>query len=149
MLKNSKQIRKKGKIMNEELIEKEMFDKAVDFLNERYGENKTGGVAVLRIETGEYLISIWPEVNNTSADLCAETGAICEAHKLNKKVTHSICVCRGEDNEPYEILTPCGICQERLMYWGKDVRCAISTKDNRIVFKTLEEIQPYYWLSKK
>ena len=38
--------------MNEELIEKEMFDKAVDFLNERYGENKTGGVAVLRIETG-------------------------------------------------------------------------------------------------
>lgn len=149
MLKNSKQIRKKGKIMNEELIEKEMFDKAVDFLNERYGENKTGGVAVLRIETGEYLISIWPEVNNTSADLCAETGAICEAHKLNKKVTHSICVCRGEDNEPYEILTPCGICQERLMYWGKDVKCAISTKDNRIVFKTLEEIQPYYWLSKK
>lgn len=149
MLKNSKQIRKKGKIMNEELIEKEMFDKAVDFLNERYGENKTGGVAVLRIETGEYLISIWPEVNNTSADLCAETGAICEAHKLNKKVTHSICVCRGEDNEPYEILTPCGICQERLMYWGKDVRCAISTKDNRIVFKTLEEIQPYYWLDKK
>mgnify|MGYP004548251539 FL=1 len=149
MLKNSKQIRKKGKIMNEELIEKEMFDKAVDFLNERYGENKTSGVAVLRIETGEYLISIWPEVNNTSADLCAETGAICEAHKLNKKVTHSICVCRGEDNEPYEILTPCGICQERLMYWGKDVRCAISTKDNRIVFKTLEEIQPYYWLSKK
>ncbi len=135
--------------MNEELIEKEMFDKAVDFLNERYGENKTSGVAVLRIETGEYLISIWPEVNNTSADLCAETGAICEAHKLNKKVTHSICVCRGEDNEPYEILTPCGICQERLMYWGKDVRCAISTKDNRIVFKTLEEIQPYYWLSKK
>lgn len=149
MLKNSKQIRKKGKIMNEELIEKEMFDKAVDFLNERYGENKTGGAAVLRIETGEYLISIWPEVNNTSADLCAETGAICEAHKLNKKVTHSICVCRGEDNEPYEILTPCGICQERLMYWGKDVRCAISTKDNRIVFKTLEEIQPYYWLDKK
>ncbi len=27
-------------------IEKEMFEKAVNFLNKRYGENKAGGVAV-------------------------------------------------------------------------------------------------------
>ena len=130
-------------------IEKEMFDKAVEFLEERYGKDKSGGVAVLRIENGEYLISIWPECDNSSADLCAETGAICEAHKLNMKVTHSLCVCRQKDGEPYEILSPCGICQERLFYWGKDVKCAISTKDNRVLFKTLEELQPYYWLDKK
>lgn len=130
-------------------IEKEMFDKALKFLIERYGENKAGGVAVLRIESGEYLISIWPEVNNSSADLCAETGAICEAHKLNKKVTHSLCVCRQKDNENYEIISPCGICQERLFYWGSDVQCAISTKDNSVVFKSLKELQPYYWLDKK
>ena len=130
-------------------IEKEMFDKAVEFLEERYGKDKSGGVAILRIENGEYLISIWPECDNSSADLCAETGAICEAHKLNMKVTHSLCVCRQKDGEPYEILSPCGICQERLFYWGKDVKCAISTKDNRVLFKTLEELQPYYWLDKK
>ena len=123
-------------------IEKEMFHKALNFLNERYGENKAGGVAVLRIETGEYLTSVWDEERNSSAYLCA-------AHKLNKKVTHSLCICRQEDNQPYEILSPCGICQERLYYWGKDVKCAISTKDNSIVFKTLEELQPYYWLDKK
>ena len=116
-------------------IEKEMFHKALNFLNERYGENKAGGVAVLRIETGEYLTSVWDEERNSSAYLCAETGAICEAHKLNKKVTHSLCLCRQEDNQPYEILSPCGICQERLYYWGKDVKCAISTKDNSIVLK--------------
>ena len=130
-------------------IEKEMFHKALNFLNERYGENKAGGVAVLRIETGEYLTSVWDEERNSSAYLCSETGAICEAHKLNKKVTHSLCLCRQEDNQPYEILSPCGICQERLYYWGKGVKCAISTKDNSIVFKTLEELQPYYWLDKK
>lgn len=129
-------------------IEDEMLKTAVDFLNERYGKNKEGGVAVLRIETGEYLISVWPEVNNSSADLCAETGAICEAHKLNKKVTHSICVCRDQD-KPYEILTPCGICQERLYYWGSDVKCAITNKENKLIFKTLKEIQPYYWLDQK
>lgn len=130
-------------------IENEMFEKAVNFLEERYGKDKAGGVAVLRIDNGEYLISIWPECDNSSADLCAETGAICEAHKLNVKVTHSLCVCRQKDNEPYEVLSPCGICQERLFYWGKDVKCAISTKDNRIIFKTLGELQPYYWLDKK
>ena len=130
-------------------IEKEMFNKAVEFLEERYGKDKAGGVAVLRIENGEYLISVWPECDNSSAGLCAETGAICEAHKLNKKVTHSLCVCRQKDGEPYEILSPCGICQERLFYWGKDVKCAISTKDNSVLFKTLEEMQPYYWLEKK
>ena len=130
-------------------IENEMFNKAVNFLEQRYGKNKAGGVAVLRVESGEYLISIWPECDNASADLCAETGAICEAHKLNIKVTHSLCVCRQNDNEPYEVLSPCGICQERLFYWGEDVKCAISTKDNRIVFKSLKELQPYYWLDKK
>lgn len=129
-------------------IEEEMLKIAVDFLNERYGENNEGGVAVLRIETGEYLISVWPEVNNSSADLCAETGAICEAHKLNKKVTQSICVCRDQ-GEPYQILTPCGICQERLYYWGSDVKCAITNRENKLIFKTLKEIQPYYWLNKK
>lgn len=91
-------------------IEKEMFNKAVEFLEERYGKDKAGGVAVLRIENGEYLISVWPECYNSSANLCAETGAICEAHKLNKKVTHSLCVCRQKDGENYEILSPCGIC---------------------------------------
>ena len=55
-------------------IEKEMFNKAVEFLEERYGKDKAGGVAVLRIENGEYLISVWPECYNSSANLCAETG---------------------------------------------------------------------------
>ena len=130
-------------------IENEMFEKAVDFLEERYGKDKEGGVAVLRTDNGKYLISVWAECYNSSADLCAETGAICEAHKLNMKVTHSLCVCRQKAGDPYEILSPCGICQERLFYWGKDVKCAISTKDNRVLFKTLEEMQPYYWLEKK
>ena len=129
-------------------IENIMYNLAVDFLDKRYG-NKAGGVAVLRIETNEYLISVWPEAPNSCVDLCAETGAICEAHKLNKKITHSLCVCRQHDNEMFEILSPCGVCQERLYYWGENVKCAISTKDNSVIFKSLKELQPYYWLDKK
>ena len=82
---------------------------------------------------------------NESAYLCAEVGAICEAHKLNKKVTHSLCVCRLNDGEDSKILSPCGICQERLFYWGNDVKCAITNDSNDIIFKSLKELQPYYW----
>ena len=127
----------------------EMFDKALKFLEKRYGKNKAGGVAILRLEGGKYLISVWPESPNESVTLCAETGAICEAHKINKKVTHSLCLCRQKDNENYEVLSPCGVCQERLFFWGEDLKCAISTKNNDIIFKTLKELQPYYWLKKK
>lgn len=130
-------------------IETIMFQKAMDFIHDRYGVNKEGGVAILRLEDGSYLTSVWPECPNSSASLCAEVGAICEAHKLNKKVTHSLCLVCHKDDADYEILTPCGICQERLYYWGKDVKCAISTQDNSVVFKTLEQLQPYYWLHKK
>ncbi len=131
--------------MDDVRIGKEMYQKAIDFMDYRYGINKSGGVAVLRIETGEYLISVWDEEINESAYLCAEVGAICEAHKLNKKVTHSLCVCRQNDGEDSKILSPCGICQERLFYWGNDVKCAITNDSNDIIFKSLKELQPYYW----
>lgn len=39
----------------------------------------------------------------------------------NVKVTHCICVVRDDENSEFKILTPCGICQERLRYWGEDV----------------------------
>jgi cytidine deaminase len=42
-----------------------------------------------------------------------ETGAILEAHKLNTKITHSICVVRDKEKGKVTVLTPCGICQER------------------------------------
>lgn len=29
---------------------------------------------------------------------------------------------------PFKILTPCGTWQERLFYWGSDVKVAVTTK---------------------
>ncbi|MBB3126087.1 cytidine deaminase [Paenibacillus rhizosphaerae] len=90
-------------------------------------------------------VTVAPNVINDSTHLCMETGAILEAHKLNKKVTHSICVARDDEMSPYQVLSPCGICQERLFYWGPGVKCAITFPGNELVFKTLAELQPYHW----
>lgn len=72
-------------------------------------------------------------------------GAICEAHKYNAKVTHCICVVRDDEKSLFKVLTPCGICQERLRYWGIDVRVGVTTKDQSLKFVTLGELQPYHW----
>jgi cytidine deaminase len=74
-----------------------------------------------------------------------EVGAYLEAHKLDEAVTHSLCICREDEHSEYLILTPCGICQERLVHWGGDVKAAATNPNNELIFKPLRELQPYHW----
>ncbi|WP_206920035.1 cytidine deaminase [Alicyclobacillus suci] len=104
-----------------------------------------GGAAAMYTKGGRILTSIAPEVLGDATNLCIETGAILEAHKFNDKVTHSICVVRDDENSRFKVLTPCGICQERLLYWGENVKAAVFTKNGELNYKTLKEIQPYHW----
>lgn len=125
-------------------VEQMLYREAIELLVKRYPTG-WGGAAAMYTEQGQILTSIAPEVINASTELCIETGAILEAHKLNTSITHSICVVRDNENVNFKILTPCGICQERFFYWGANVKVAVSTPDGCICFKTLAEIQPYHW----
>jgi len=125
-------------------IEQQLYNEAIMLIQRRYPTG-WGGAAAMRTDDGLILTSVAPEVINASTELCIETGSICEAHKLGKIVTHSICVVRDNEKSNYRILTPCGICQERLYYWGSNVKAAISSNDGELIFKTLGELQPYYW----
>lgn len=80
-----------------------------------------------------------------AAGVCMETGAMCEAQKYNLKVTHSLCISRENEKEAPKILTACGICQERLWYWGNQVKVAVTNADNKIIFKSLKELSDFYW----
>ncbi|WP_153040714.1 cytidine deaminase [Pseudovibrio sp. Ad46] len=113
-----------------------MFDAAKLLIEHRY-PNGWGGAASLRTESGKILTSIAPDTKNDGLSLCMEVGAILEAHKLDEVVTHSLCICRDDENSPFVILTPCGICQERLVHWGGDVKAAVSNSDNKLIFKNL------------
>lgn len=125
-------------------IEETMYNKAVDFIKQRYPTG-WGGAAIIRTSNEKMLISVAPTVNNASAELCIETGAICEAHKFDLKVTHCICVARDNEKSDFKVLTPCGICQERLRYWGGEVMVGVTTVNNSLKFVTLNELMPYYW----
>lgn len=130
--------------MNDRELGQRMYDRALKFINRRFPSG-WGGCAVMYTQDGQFLISVFLESFNGSACLCMETGAMCEAQKYNLKITHSLCMSRNNESEQPRILTACGICQERLRYWGENVKVAVSNPDNRIIFRTLKELNPCYW----
>lgn len=125
-------------------IETEMYNIASDFITKRYPKG-WGGVAVIHTDDDKYLTSVSIETANNSVVLCIEVGAMCEAHKFNSCVTHCLCVVRDDENSPFKVLSPCGVCQERLRFWGTDVKVGVTTPDNSLKFVTLEDLQPYHW----
>ena len=125
-------------------IEKELYIAAVSLIEKRYPSG-FGGAAAMRTETGKILTGVSPDIRNEALSLCMEVGACLEAHKLNEAITHSVCICRENEQSGYLILTPCGICQERLAHWGGGVKVAVSTPENNLLFKSLRELMPYHW----
>lgn len=125
-------------------IENQLYRAAVELIEKRYPEG-WGGAAAIRISDGRILTSVAPDTKNDALALCMEVGACLEAHKLGLRVTHSLCLCRESHEGDFLILTPCGICQERLRNWGKDVRVAISNSENNLIFKRLDELMPHHW----
>ncbi|HHC6527373.1 TPA: cytidine deaminase [Vibrio parahaemolyticus] len=125
-------------------IEKDLYQAAIELVNMRYPSG-WGGAAAVRTESGKILTSIAPDTKNDALSLCMEVGAYLEAHKLNERVTHSLCLCRENENDEFLILSPCGVCQERLVHWGGDVKAAITTLENALVFKPIRELMPHHW----
>ncbi len=130
--------------MRNPVIENRMLQIAKELIEKRYPTG-WGGAAVIRTQEDHYFSSVAIETANSSAALCIEVGAMCEAHKYNEKVTHCLCIVRDDENSPYKVLSPCGICQERLRYWGEDVQVGVTTRNGEQLFVELRELQPYHW----
>lgn len=130
--------------MRDHAVEKEMYRRAVELIEKRYPTG-WGGAGVVHTAKGHYFTSVAIETANASANVCIETGAMLEAHKYNERVTHCLCLVREDEHARYQVLSPCGICQERLRYWGGEVLVAVTSDENEIRFVELKELQPYHW----
>lgn len=126
-------------------VDQRLVDAAVSLLRSRF-PNGEGVAAAIYTEDGEIFTSALFEPTHSGAGLCAETGALLQANTLNKRVTASACVAYRHLTEVV-ILTPCGICQERLAHWGGDVDVAVPdpADPHRWIAKKLREVNPYYW----
>ncbi|GAB1255766.1 cytidine deaminase [Aurantivibrio plasticivorans] len=125
-------------------IHEKLFDAAARLVNERYPSG-SGGAAAVATSRGSILTSVSPDTEHDALSLCMEVGAFLEACKLNENVTHSLCIYRESPESDFIVLTACGICQERLAYWGGEVEVAISNPENQLIFKPLRELMPHHW----
>lgn len=125
-------------------IHQQLYDSAVALIKQRYPTG-WGAAAALYTDTGLVLSSVAPDTKNDALSLCMEVGACLEAHKLNQTVTHSLCMYRENETSIFVILSPCGICQERLLHWGESVQVAISNEHNELIFKDLGSLMPHHW----
>src|SRR5262245_59365367 len=128
------------------VLDERLVQAARDAAAARYPRGWAGAAAAYT-ESGLVLTSVYVDAPNEAACLCCETGAICEAHKLGQRLVATVCVGRDDETVAFEILAPCGLCMERLAYWGPDVECAVpSVEDPRAwQMKTLRELQPHRW----
>ena len=129
-------------------LDQTLVDAALALAVARWPGRESGAAALYTV-SGRILTSVFAESPNQSASLCHETGAICEAHKLQEAVTASVCVSREDADSPFIILPPCGICCERLAFWGGDVQLAVPNRDDptRWKMKRLKQLMPHYWMN--
>lgn len=127
------------------MIEK-LINEASLFIKSRFTDLAWKGAAAILCDDGEVLISTAPETVNESVSLCHETGGICEAYKKGKQIVLSLCI-SFDDRGTCHILSPCGVCQERLWFWGGNVLVAVpkDADTTRAVTLSLEEMNPHYW----
>ena len=127
-------------------LDQKLVDVALTLAATRWRE-RDGGAAALYTASGRILTSVFAESPNQSASLCHETGAICEAHKFDDPVTASVCVDREDAASPFVILPPCGICCERLAFWGPTVEVAVPDPHDPTKWQVrqLREVAPHYW----
>ena len=89
-----------------------------------------------------------PDFPNPSTTVCHETEPYLAAVRLNQPILASLCLHHTEDNR-FLVLSPCGICKERLIMHGPDPLVGVPEPDDATQVKWVRvgEIMPYYWPS--
>jgi cytidine deaminase len=125
-------------------MEKMLFDAASKLARDEASKSDTGeGVAAAAMaSSGDVLLGVWIDAMVDSACLCAETGPICEAHRLGQQILATVCV-RWRESDQATVLAACGVCQERLAYFGREVRVGVRSESPAgYDFVPLTELRP-------
>lgn len=128
-------------------LNQELVNAAIEHVDRRWPDAEQAVAAALYLEDGQILTSISVDNFNAADNLCAETGAICQAYNMDRWVTASVCVSRAAGEDQVKIPTSCGLCQERLALWGPDVQVGVSDSASAQGWaaRTLLDVNPFYW----
>jgi cytidine deaminase len=100
------------------------------------------------LDDGTTLTGIAPEAVNPAVELCHEVEPYCAAYRLGRRIVASVCLHR-EPGGRLLVLSPCGVCRERLAAHGPGVLVAVADRHDAtaVVWKSLRDVLPDYWMT--
>lgn len=117
-------------------------------IHERFPDDEHRGAAAMLLDDGTIVTGTSPDVVNSSVTVCHEVEPYCAAFRLGRRVVASVCLHR-EPGARIVVLSPCGVCRERLAVHGPNVLVAVAdvTDPTLVTWKSLREVLPDYWLT--
>ncbi len=134
------------------LVEKADLAAAVDacrsLIRDRFRDDDHHGAAAMLLGDGTILTGTAPDAINPSVEVCHETEPYCAAFRLGKPIVASVCLHR-EPGGRTVVLSPCGVCRERLAVHGPNLLVAVADVDDptQVVWKPLKRVLPDYWMT--
>jgi cytidine deaminase len=119
-----------------------------DLIDLRFPDDGDHGAAAMLLGDGTILTGTAPDAVNASVEVCHEIEPYCGAYRLNQRVVASVCLHRQLGGRTV-VLSPCGVCRERLAVYGPGVLVAVADRSDPtvVVWKTLRDVLPDYWMT--
>lgn len=123
-------------------------DACRSLIEARFPDGGHRGAAAMLLADGTILTGTAPEAINPSVEVCHEVEPYCAAFRLAQPVVASVCLHRTPEGS-FLVLSPCGVCRERLATHGPDVLVAVPDGQDPATVRwlTLEELLPHYWMA--
>jgi cytidine deaminase len=123
-------------------------DACRSLIRDRFHDDHHHGAAAMLLDDGTIVTGTAPETLNPSVEVCHETEPYCAAFRLGRRVVASVCLHREPDGRTL-VLSPCGVCRERLAGHGPDVLVAVADVHDptQVAWKSLKDVLPDYWMT--
>ncbi|WP_446666211.1 cytidine deaminase [Flexivirga sp. B27] len=117
-------------------------------IDTRFPDDEDHGAAAMLLADGTILTGTAPDAFNPSVEVCHEIEPYAGAFRLGQPVVASICLHRQPGGRTI-VLSPCGVCRERLAVHGPHVQVAVADPADPtvIVWKQLADVLPDYWMT--
>jgi cytidine deaminase len=119
-----------------------------DLIASRFPGDDHAGAAAMLLGDGTILTGTAPDAVNPSVEVCHEIEPYCGAFRLGQPVVASICLHRVPGGRVV-VLSPCGVCRERLAVHGPGVQVGVADRRDPtvVVWKSLADVLPDYWMT--
>ena len=96
-----------------------------DLIEQRFPGAEERGAAAMLLADGTILTGTAPDAVNPAVEVCHEIEPYAAAFRLDQEIVASVCLHREEAGR-FLVLSPCGVCRERLAVHGPDVLVGVA-----------------------